>query len=88
MKIENVKSDVKVIEYGVPQGSVLGPLLILLYVNDLSSCSSSSPRLFADDTCLIVNDSNYVELFEKGNEEICSVLNCQQTHYEHDLGEI
>ena len=54
VKIENVKSDMKVTEYGVPQGSVLGPLLFLLYVNDLSSCSSNSPRLFADDTCLIL----------------------------------
>ena len=66
VKIENVKSDMKVTEYGVPQGSVLGPLLFLLYVNDL-------PRLFADDTCLIVNDSSHVNLIEKLNEEICSV---------------
>ena len=63
----------KVTEYGVPQGLVLGPLLFLLYVNDLSAYSSNSPGLFADDTCLIVNDSNYVKLFEKVNEEICSV---------------
>ena len=73
VKIENVKSDMKVTEYGVPQGSALGPLLFLLYVNDLSSCSSNSPRLFADDTCLIVNDSSYVKLIEKVNEEIRSV---------------
>ena len=70
-----VKSDMKVTEYGVPQSSVLGPLPFLLYVNDLSSCSSNSPRLFADDTCLIVNDSSHVKLFEKvrPNVEICSV---------------
>ena len=75
MKIENGKSDMKVTEYGVPQGSVLGPLLILLYVNDISSCSSNNPGLFANDTCLNVNDSSHVKLIEKVNEEICSVTN-------------
>jgi retron-type reverse transcriptase len=40
------------IEFGVPQGSVLGPLLFILYVNDIQNALNTSPRLFADDTCL------------------------------------
>ena len=40
------------VQAGVPQGSIVGPLLLLIYFNDLSDNLVSNPKLFADDTSL------------------------------------
>ena len=57
----------------VPQGSTLGPLLFLLYINNLINCLSVTPRLFADDTCLIFNDDAPEKLIGNINEELIRV---------------
>ena len=58
------------IEYGVPQGSFLRPLLFILYINDLKNALMSKPRLFADDACLLIKNNNLNELQEQGNQEL------------------
>ena len=58
MVINGSYSDYSIIESGVPQGSVLGPLLFLVYINDLEKNIKSNIKFFADDTMLfsIVKD--------------------------------
>ena len=59
LSINLFNSDYKTIKYGVPQRSVLGPLLFLIFINDLNTAIKHSETFhFADDTCLLnIKDS-------------------------------
>ena len=87
-----VKSDLKNIQCGVPQGSILGPLLFLLYINDLTfACKRTFPVLFADDSNLFISDKNPNHVQHMINDELKDIviwlranklsLNINKPHY-------
>lgn len=54
VEIENAQSNPRRIQTGVPQDSILGPLLFIIYINDLiNACKNVYPIIYADDTTLI-----------------------------------
>ena len=64
VSVEGVLSDPLPVKSGVPQGSILGPLLFLLYINDLPDCIDGL-SLFSNDTDLIQFDADIANLCTK-----------------------
>ena len=61
MVVDGVKSDTLEVQAGVPQGSRLGPLLFIIYMNDIIEDIESDILIFADDTSLMSSGSDPAE---------------------------
>ena len=74
MSVNGLSSDELNIIHGVPQGSVLGPLLFLIFINDLPNISKHSTfYLFADDTNIYYESSNLLHVQKIVNRELRKV---------------
>ena len=71
VSIDENYSDEAIMHYGVPQGSVLGPLLFLIYINDLhSTIDFCTTRHFADDTSLLIKNKSLKQLKKQLNLDL------------------
>lgn len=91
--INNLNSPLLEITIGVPQGSILGPILFLLYINDLPDASLLKALLFADDTTLLAAHEDLEELCRFVNSELkkitdyfrCNLLSLHPTKTKYIL---
>lgn len=75
VEINNIRSVEKEIIKGVPQGSILGPLFFLVFINDLHNAVDEAPILFADDTNLLFHNIDLDTLINTTNNQLKGIDN-------------
>ena len=73
VQVEDSFSGFGNLDCGVPQGSILGPLLFLLYINDMSQSVTCDLLLYADDSCLVFEGKNIDEIENRLNTDFNSL---------------
>ena len=73
VEFNGCKSKASFITTGVPQGSILGPLLFIIYMNDLPSCTKLHTVKFADDSNFVIKGKDLPSLSETLNNELKNV---------------
>merc|ERR1711872_1055316 len=72
--VNDVSSEIGTVTFGLPQGSILGPLLFLCYINDMPISVKCKLLLYADDSALIVSGYNSKEIGEELSRELESCI--------------
>ena len=73
VNLENSFSEISSISCGVPQGSILGSLLFMIYVNDMSMAVKCNLFLYVDDTCLVFQSKNVKDIEKQLKEDFANV---------------